>query len=88
MWPTDTLLRLFEDTKKTYFDEKKFYIITGGLGGFGIELLHWMLQLGARKFVLTSRSGIKNNYQKYILDRLMALVLASNVRIRSHCLHS
>ena len=63
---------VLKTTKKTYFDEKKVYIITGGLGGFGIELLHWMLQLGARKFVLTSRSGIKNNYQKYILDRLMA----------------
>ena len=60
-------------TTKTYFDDKKVFIITGGLGGFGMELLHWMLQLGARKFVLTSRSGIKNKYQKYVLDRLKSL---------------
>ena len=60
-------------TTKTYFDEKKVYIITGGLGGFGLELLHWMLHLGARKFVLTSRVGIKTKYQKFILDRLTSL---------------
>ena len=57
-------------TTKTYFDEKKVYVITGGLGGFGIELLQWMLHLGARKFVVTSRSGIKNKFQKFILNRL------------------
>ena len=45
-------------TKKTYFNPNKVYIITGGLGGFGMELIHWMLFLGARKFVLTSRKGV------------------------------
>ena len=60
-------------TTKTYFDPKKVFIITGGLGGFGIELLHWMLFSGARKFVLTSRNGVKSTYQKYILGRLEGL---------------
>ena len=55
---------------KTYFDPKKVYIITGGLGGMGLELVHWMLTLGARNFVLTSRSGVKTEYQKFILNRL------------------
>ena len=55
---------------KTYFNPNKVYIITGGLGGFGIELVHWMIVLGARKFVLTSRYGIKNDYQKYLMNRL------------------
>ncbi|KAG5854295.1 hypothetical protein ANANG_G00036290 [Anguilla anguilla] len=39
------------------------YIITGGLGGFGLELAHWLTERGARKLVLTSRSGIRNGYQ-------------------------
>ena len=65
--------QMLKATTKTYFDEKKVYIITGGLGGFGLELLHWMLHLGARKFVLTSRRGIKSKYQKFVLDRLRSL---------------
>ncbi|KAM6897707.1 fatty acid synthase [Xenentodon cancila] len=39
------------------------YVITGGLGGFGLELAHWLIERGARKLVLTSRSGIRNGYQ-------------------------
>ncbi|XP_054160842.1 fatty acid synthase-like [Oppia nitens] len=57
-------------TTKTYFNPNKVYIITGGLGGCGLELVHWMLYKGAKKFVLNSRNGIKNDYQKYILKRL------------------
>ena len=55
---------------KTYFNPNKVYIIIGGLGGFGLELIHWMIFMGARKFVLTSRNGIKNNYQKFVINRL------------------
>ena len=57
-------------TRTTYFNPNKVYIITGGLGGFGLELMHWMITRGARKFVITSRSGIKNDYQKFIVNRL------------------
>ncbi|KAL0628995.1 Fatty acid synthase, partial [Plecturocebus cupreus] len=34
-------------------------IITGGLGGFGLELGEWLIHRGARKLVLTSCSGIR-----------------------------
>ena len=57
--------------KKTYFNPNKVYIITGGLGGFGLELIHWMMFMGARKFLLTSRNGIKNDYQKFVINRLL-----------------
>ena len=57
-------------SSKTFFDPKKVYIITGGLGGMGLELVHWMLFLGARNFVLTSRYGVKTDYQKFVLKRL------------------
>ena len=60
-------------TRKTYFNPNKVYIITGGLGGFGLELIHWMMFLGARKFMLTSRYGIRNNYQKFVVERLDSL---------------
>ncbi|CAG2112170.1 unnamed protein product, partial [Medioppia subpectinata] len=57
---------------KTYFNPNKTYIITGGLGGFGLELCQWMVYNGAKRLVLTSRSGVKNDYQKYIVNRLIA----------------
>ncbi|KAF7995900.1 hypothetical protein HCN44_007007 [Aphidius gifuensis] len=40
------------------------YIILGGLGGFGLELADWLVLRGAKYIVLTSRTGIKNGYQK------------------------
>ncbi len=33
------------------------YLITGGAGGFGLELTEWMSRNGARHFALMSRSG-------------------------------
>ncbi|XP_030143528.4 fatty acid synthase [Taeniopygia guttata] len=41
----------------------KSYIITGGLGGFGLELAQWLVERGAQKIILTSRSGIRTGYQ-------------------------
>nr|CAD7408253.1 unnamed protein product [Timema cristinae] len=39
----------------------------GGLGGFGLELCSWLVNCGARKLVLTSRSGVRTNYQRLCL---------------------
>uniref|UniRef100_A0A8B9FZJ9 Fatty acid synthase n=1 Tax=Amazona collaria TaxID=241587 RepID=A0A8B9FZJ9_9PSIT len=41
----------------------KSYIITGGLGGFGLELAQWLVERGVQKLILTSRSGIRTGYQ-------------------------
>uniref|UniRef100_A0AAV2LIZ5 Fatty acid synthase n=1 Tax=Knipowitschia caucasica TaxID=637954 RepID=A0AAV2LIZ5_KNICA len=48
---------------RTFCPPSLSYIITGGLGGFGLELAQWLLERGACKIVLTSRSGIRNGYQ-------------------------
>ncbi|KAM4664019.1 fatty acid synthase [Discoglossus pictus] len=48
---------------RTSFPPTKSYIITGGLGGFGLELAHWLIERGVQRLVLTSRSGIRNGYQ-------------------------
>jgi len=52
------------------FDPKQSYIITGGLGGFGLELAKWMGANGARSLLLTSRSGVKTGYQELVVERL------------------
>ena len=43
--------------RKILFHPVKCYIITGGLGGFGLELADWLVRRGATKLVLTTRSG-------------------------------
>ncbi|XP_010790393.1 fatty acid synthase [Notothenia coriiceps] len=48
---------------RTFCPPSHSYIITGGLGGFGLELAQWLTERGAHKLVLTSRSGIRNGYQ-------------------------
>ena len=61
--------KLMTVSTKTFFDPNKVFIISGGLGGSGLELVHWMVFLGARKLVLTSRYGVKSDYQKFVLKR-------------------
>ncbi|KAF4797413.1 Fatty acid synthase [Turdus rufiventris] len=51
----------------------KSYIITGGLGGFGLELAQWLVERGAQKIVLTSRSGIRTGYQAKRVNEWKAL---------------
>lgn len=59
----------------------KVYIITGGLGGFGLELATWLVDKGARKLVLSSRSGIKNGYQarkvKFLREQKIKVCLST-----------
>lgn len=55
---------------RTIFHPLKSYIITGGLGGFGLELAHWLTQRGARNLVLTSRQGPREPFQKMSIERL------------------
>ena len=38
------------------FDPNAAYLITGGLGGLGLELARWMVEKGARTLVLAGRS--------------------------------
>lgn len=54
-------------TPRIFFDPRKSYIITGGLGGIGLQLADWMIRKGASKLVLNSRQGVKDGFQKYYL---------------------
>jgi fatty acid synthase len=48
------------------------HIITGGLGGFGLELAKWLLEQGAAKVIATGRSGITTGWQKYRAEAIWA----------------
>uniref|UniRef100_A0A250Y8F2 Fatty acid synthase n=1 Tax=Castor canadensis TaxID=51338 RepID=A0A250Y8F2_CASCN len=54
---------LMSAISKTFCPAHKSYVITGGLGGFGLELAQWLTLRGAQRLVLTSRSGIRTGYQ-------------------------
>ena len=65
---------------------QKCYILTGGLGGFGLELAKWLVSRGATRLVLTSRSGITTGYQARSIRRLQrkgARVLVSTDDVKS-----
>ncbi|XP_032285376.1 fatty acid synthase [Phoca vitulina] len=61
--PQVTRPALMTAVSKTFCPAHKSYVITGGLGGFGLELAQWLVLRGAQKLVLTSRSGIRTGYQ-------------------------
>jgi NADPH:quinone reductase-like Zn-dependent oxidoreductase/acyl carrier protein len=46
------------------------YLITGGLGGFGLEIAKWMVKEGARNLALVGRSGAKTDYAKRTVQGL------------------
>ncbi|KAI2603712.1 hypothetical protein GGR54DRAFT_644565 [Hypoxylon sp. NC1633] len=56
------------------------YIIPGGLGGLGRELMKWMAAKGARNLVATSRSGAKDPRAQQVLEDLAKL----GVRVKAY----
>ncbi|XP_008826418.1 fatty acid synthase [Nannospalax galili] len=75
---------LISAISKTFCPAHKSYIITGGLGGFGLELARWLVLRGAQRLVLTSRSGIRTGYQakqvrEWRRQGIHVLVSTSNV---------
>ncbi|XP_067011949.2 fatty acid synthase [Anabrus simplex] len=56
-------LKIMKARPRYYCNEELSYIVTGGLGGFGLELADWLVCRGAKNLVLTSRKGIVNGYQ-------------------------
>ncbi|GAB0087166.1 Fatty acid synthase [Sergentomyia squamirostris] len=61
--------RLISAIPRTYMYKEKTYVVVGGLGGFGLEFIDWMISRGAKKIVVTSRSGIKTGYQTLMVRR-------------------
>ncbi|MFN2355855.1 MAG: type I polyketide synthase, partial [Desulfopila sp.] len=49
------------------------YLVTGGLGGFGLKTAEWLVSKGARNLVLISRSGPSSEEAKTAIARLKNL---------------
>lgn len=53
-----------EAVVKPRFHTSGTHLITGGMGGFGMELGEWLVKCGAEKVLLMGRNGITNLYQQ------------------------
>ncbi|MEO0249699.1 MAG: type I polyketide synthase, partial [candidate division WOR-3 bacterium] len=48
------------------------YLITGGLGGFGLAVAQWMVENGARHLVLMGRSGVTSDEARQAVQAMEA----------------
>jgi myxalamid-type polyketide synthase MxaB len=55
---------------KTEIRDDATYLITGGLGGLGLEVARWLAEQGARHMVLVGRSGAATPDQTAAVQRL------------------
>jgi len=51
-------------TEKKQLDTNATYLITGGTGGFGLQIAQWLSSQGVKQLVLASRSGAKSDEAK------------------------
>lgn len=51
-----------------WFRDDATYLVTGGLGGLGLRLAHWLAEHGARHIVLTSRSAASPEARQQIAN--------------------
>ncbi|KAF5280721.1 hypothetical protein FQA39_LY18004 [Lamprigera yunnana] len=54
--------KLFKCLPRFYCDSEMTYVVIGGLGGFGLELVDWLIVRGATKVAIVSRTGVKSGY--------------------------
>ncbi len=48
------------------------HVIVGGTGGFGLSTARWLIERGARRLVLISRSGQPSAGDRHLLEKLQA----------------
>lgn len=58
------------DCEPVTFDTEATYLITGGMGGFGLALAQWCVDRGARSLVLMGRRGVPGPTVQQTIDRL------------------
>ncbi len=63
-------------------DPERTHLVTGGLGGFGLEAARWLVERGARRLVLVGRSGASNDAAR----EAIADMQAKDVRVRVEAL--
>jgi acyl transferase domain-containing protein/acyl-CoA thioesterase FadM/acyl carrier protein len=68
----DTELRLRPRARSGRLSPDATYLVTGGLGGFGLEVARWLVEEGARHLVLVSRRGAQSEEAREALEAMRA----------------
>lgn len=77
---------LTKGIKSSFLSTDKSYLVIGGLGGLGLELVQWLVTRGARHIVVNSRRGISTPLQQWTISRLKSEGI--NVVIcQADCIH-
>ena len=58
--------------KPVTFSGDGHFLVVGGLGGFGMEIIPWLSRKGARQITVISRSGTVTSEQQAVFDSLAA----------------
>ncbi|XP_031331350.1 fatty acid synthase-like [Photinus pyralis] len=72
--------RTYKAMRKYFCHPRRVYIIVGGLGGFGLELIDWLVARGARNLIVVSRGGHLTSYQSYKLQGWIESEASVNVK--------
>ncbi len=59
--------------QKKQLDTNATYLITGGTGGFGLQIAQWLSSKGVKQLVLASRSGAKSEEAKEAIRKMEAM---------------
>ncbi|CAG2108029.1 unnamed protein product [Medioppia subpectinata] len=74
----------------TTFAANRSYVVVGGLRGFGLEFVQWLVYRGAKHLALTTGTDGKTSYQAYCLRRMESIgaqivVSGLNPAIEAEC---
>ncbi|KAL2784041.1 hypothetical protein BJX66DRAFT_344395 [Aspergillus keveii] len=76
--PGQTVSALISPRPSPDFDPNATYVVAGGFGGLGRSICRWMVSRGARHLLILSRSGIRNESARELVEEL------SSFRARVH----
>ncbi|KAJ5752589.1 hypothetical protein N7520_009506 [Penicillium odoratum] len=70
MRPEDKVMTILDTTTSYSLDPNATFVVCGGLGGLGSNIVSWLADRGARHLLLLSRSGGQGAKARALIDRL------------------
>ncbi|KAJ5683051.1 hypothetical protein N7462_006216 [Penicillium macrosclerotiorum] len=70
MRPDDQVTTILQNKPSYSLDPNATFVVCGGLGGLGSNIVHWLADRGARHLLLLSRSGGQDKKSRALIDSL------------------
>ncbi|KAH7256097.1 hypothetical protein BKA59DRAFT_389484 [Fusarium tricinctum] len=68
----DSTIKLTKQPPRASFDPSARYVVVGGFGGLGRAIILWMVERGARSFIVFSRRGVRTPEARILVRDLAA----------------